>query len=128
MSATKGTLASRAMVRNAAVDSTSGQETRTMSAPASSNWRISFSVAAASASVSAATRAATRIEELTEREREVLTLVAQGMTNGEIASSLYLAEATVKTHIGHILAKLTVRDRVGLVVLAYDAGLVSPQA
>ena len=76
----------------------------------------------------AATRAATRIEELTEREREVLTLVAQGMTNGEIASSLYLAEATVKTHIGHILAKLTVRDRVGLVVLAYDAGLVSPQA
>lgn len=68
-----------------------------------------------------------RIEGLTEREREVLTLVAQGLTNSEIAKTLFLAEATVKTHIGHILAKLAVRDRVGLVVLAYDAGLVRPQ-
>ncbi len=73
------------------------------------------------------TGAADRIEELTEREREVLTLVAQGLTNTEIAGTLYLAEATVKTHIGHILAKLGIRDRVGLVVLAYDAGLVRPQ-
>ncbi len=54
--------------------------------------------------------------------------MAQGLTNNEIASTLFLAEATVKTHIGHILAKLAIRDRVGLVVLAYDAGLVSPQA
>lgn len=71
--------------------------------------------------------AADRIDVLTERELEVLTLVAQGLTNSEIAKALFLAEATVKTHIGHILAKLAVRDRVGLVVLAYDAGLVRPQ-
>ena len=71
--------------------------------------------------------AAERLEQLTEREREVLTLVAQGLTNTEIAGTLFLAEATVKTHIGHILAKLAIRDRVGLVVLAYDAGLVRPQ-
>ena len=68
-----------------------------------------------------------RLGVLTEREREVLTLVAQGLTNTEIAGTLFLAEATVKTHIGHILAKLAIRDRVGLVVLAYDAGLVRPQ-
>lgn len=71
--------------------------------------------------------AAERLDDLTEREREVLTLVAQGLTNTEIAGTLFLAEATVKTHIGHILAKLAIRDRVGLVVLAYDAGLVRPQ-
>ncbi len=76
---------------------------------------------------SASSGAAERLEQLTEREREVLTLVAQGLTNTEIAGTLFLAEATVKTHIGHILAKLAIRDRVGLVVLAYDAGLVRPQ-
>ncbi len=76
---------------------------------------------------SASSGAAERLEQLTEREREVLTLVAQGLTNTEIAGTLFLAEATVKTHIGHILAKLALRDRVGMVVFAYDTGLVLPQ-
>ncbi len=68
-----------------------------------------------------------RLGVLTEREREVLTLVGTGLTNSEIAQTLFLAEATVKTHIGHILAKLALRDRVGMVVFAYDTGLVHPQ-
>ena len=68
-----------------------------------------------------------RLEPLTERELEVLTAVGQGLTNTEIAGTLYLAEATVKTHIGHILSKLNLRDRVGMVVLAYDTGLVRPR-
>ena len=61
---------------------------------------------------------------LTAREREVLLAVAAGATNSEIAATLYMAEATVKTHIGHLLAKLQRRDRVGLVVFAYENGLV----
>ncbi len=73
-----------------------------------------------------ATGTADRLDTLTEREREVLTSVAQGLTNGEIAAKLYLAEATVKTHIGHILAKLDLRDRVHMVLVAYNAGLVKP--
>ncbi|GAA1371541.1 response regulator transcription factor [Luteococcus sanguinis] len=68
-----------------------------------------------------------RLTPLTEREREVLTCVGQGMTNSEIAGHLFLAEATVKTHIGHVLAKMGLRDRVQMVVLAYDTGLVRPQ-
>ena len=63
---------------------------------------------------------------LTERETEVLTAIAQGFTNSEIAQQLWLAEATIKTHVGHLLAKLNARDRVQLVVFAYDAGLVRP--
>ncbi|HOB04396.1 MAG TPA: response regulator transcription factor [Propionibacteriaceae bacterium] len=74
----------------------------------------------------ASTSAADRIATLTERELEVLTAVAQGLTNSEIASRLYLAEATVKTHIGHVLAKLGLRDRVHMVLVAYNAGLVKP--
>jgi len=68
----------------------------------------------------------TSLATLTPREREVLVEIAQGFTNPEIARRLYLSEATVKTHVGRILAKLRLRDRVHAVIFAYDNGLTLP--
>ncbi|MEV7782687.1 response regulator transcription factor [Kitasatospora sp. NPDC088351] len=65
---------------------------------------------------------------ITGREAEVLTLIGRGLTNTEIAEELYVSTGTVKTHVGHLLAKLAARDRVQLVITAYRAGLVDPSA
>jgi DNA-binding NarL/FixJ family response regulator len=68
------------------------------------------------------------LRDLTERELEVMRHVAQGRSNAEIATALYLSEATVRTHLSHILAKLGLRDRVQVVVAAYETGLAQPGA
>jgi len=69
---------------------------------------------------------AARLDVLTAREREVLALVGRGLTNQEIAARLYLSPLTAKTHVSRIMAKLGARDRVHLVIIAYDSGLVRP--
>ncbi|GLX04545.1 MULTISPECIES: response regulator transcription factor [Microbispora] len=68
----------------------------------------------------------TRLDPLTEREREVLALVGTGMTNDEIATRLYMSPATAKTHVSRTMSKLHARDRAQLVVIAYESGLVKP--
>jgi DNA-binding NarL/FixJ family response regulator len=68
------------------------------------------------------------LEALTDREREVFRLLARGQSNREIASALHLSESTIKIHVGHILAKLNLRDRVQAVVQAYESGLITPES
>lgn len=69
---------------------------------------------------------ARRLDAITDREREVLALVGQGLTNEEIGRALFLSPLTAKTHVSRIMAKLAARDRVQLVVIAYETGLVTP--
>jgi DNA-binding NarL/FixJ family response regulator len=76
--------------------------------------------------VAPAARDVARLDLLTDREHDVLRLMARGATNAEIGATLFVAEATVKTHVGSIFAKLGVRDRAAAIVFAYDHGVITP--
>jgi|SRR5450755_3181592 len=76
----------------------------------------------------ATTGTAPALEGLTRREIDILRLVAEGLSNTEIAQRLFLRESTIKTHVGRVLGKTNARDRVQAVVLAYETGLVEPRA
>ena len=69
-----------------------------------------------------------RLEQLTAREAEVMHLLARGLANAEIAKKLYISEATVRTHVAHVLQKLDLRDRIHAVIYAYETGLIQPDA
>ena len=97
-------------------------------APSTTRRLIDRFVPMLPAGAEGASPAANGLAELTEREREVLVQVAAGLSNAEIATRLFVSEATVKTHVGRILAKLGLRDRVQAVVLAYESGLVRARA
>ncbi|MCB7137158.1 response regulator [Cellulosimicrobium marinum] len=95
-------------------------------APSSTRRLLEHLVTALPAEQAADSPAHAAVAGLTEREREVLVLMARGRSNTEVATDLFVAEATVKTHVGRILAKLGARDRVQAVVTAYETGLVRP--
>jgi DNA-binding NarL/FixJ family response regulator len=95
-------------------------------APAVTTRLIERVLPALASSRGAAAARSADLEALTEREVEVLLLVARGRSNQEIGSDLYISEATVKTHISHVLAKLGLRDRVQAVIAAYELGLLTP--
>ena len=97
-------------------------------APSSTKRLLEHLVTALPAEQQAAAAGADALATLTDREREVLVLMARGRSNTEIGEDLFVAEATVKTHVGRILAKLGARDRVQAVVVAYETGLVVPGA
>jgi DNA-binding NarL/FixJ family response regulator len=100
--------------------------TRRLIASLASRVPAAASPAALAGKAPPAGKAASDLARLTEREREVLALVAQGLSNEEIAARLYLSPLTTKTHVSHIMTKLAARDRAQLVVTAYESGLVVP--
>jgi DNA-binding NarL/FixJ family response regulator len=102
-----------------------GEFARTRPASAASGVSAVSGVSAASAAKACSAEAGRALETLTDREREVLELVARGMSNAEIAEHLTISPATSKTHVAHLLTKLDARDRIQLVIIAYQSGLMN---